>query len=248
MPVVAGIFDEPIDMWRGTMQAARSLQFAGADGGRNGYVIESAPGHPGLIALALPWEGADPHADLLGRIRHVAPLIAVTRDGGEGRVRLTRAGGVRIDYRLDASGVATLRHALVSMAGSPGPPGARRILAVGTPPRWHGACRLADPASESRRLRGLRGRAARLRLRAEPRHGRSRPTRWARPDGRRSGRSSVRPARARAGSASGAIVPGLYVADGSLFPTAIGVNPMVTIMALARRVARTVLAEGGVRG
>ena len=73
VPVVAGIFDEPIDMWRGTMQAARSLQFAAADGGRNGYAIESAPGHPGLIALALPWEGTDAHADLLGRIRHVAP-------------------------------------------------------------------------------------------------------------------------------------------------------------------------------
>jgi choline dehydrogenase-like flavoprotein len=43
--------------------------------------------------------------------------------------------------------------------------------------------------------------------------------------------------------ASGAPVPGLYVADGSLFPTAIGVNPMLTIMALARRVARTVAGE-----
>ena len=37
---------------------------------------------------------------------------------------------------------------------------------------------------------------------------------------------------------------GLYVADASLFPTGLGVNPMLTVMALARRVARTVLAEG----
>jgi choline dehydrogenase-like flavoprotein len=40
------------------------------------------------------------------------------------------------------------------------------------------------------------------------------------------------------------VVRALYVADGSLFPTGLGVNPMITIMALARRVGRTVLAEG----
>jgi choline dehydrogenase-like flavoprotein len=44
------------------------------------------------------------------------------------------------------------------------------------------------------------------------------------------------------------VVGGLYVADGSLFPTGIGVNPMITIMVLARRVARTILAESATPG
>ena len=49
--------------------------------------------------------------------------------------------------------------------------------------------------------------------------------------------------RVRPGAGDERIIAGLYVADASLFPTALGVNPMLTVMALARRVARTVLAE-----
>jgi choline dehydrogenase-like flavoprotein len=37
----------------------------------------------------------------------------------------------------------------------------------------------------------------------------------------------------------------LYVADASLFPTAPGVNPMVTVMALAARVADAVIEDAG---
>jgi choline dehydrogenase-like flavoprotein len=40
------------------------------------------------------------------------------------------------------------------------------------------------------------------------------------------------------GSVNGA--PGLYVADASLFPTSVGVNPMMTIIAFAKQVAREV--------
>lgn len=242
VPVVAGLFDEPIDMWRGTMQAARSLQFSRPERGRNGYVIESAPGHPGLIALALPWEGTDTHAGLLGRIRQVGPLIAVTRDGGAGRVRLTGSGRVRIDYALDGAGVATLRHAMVSMAGIVRAAGARQIVAVGTPPRWHGRSGFT-PGQEARSfavfedaLRDFdfapnRGSLFSAHQMGSVRMGSSVADHPCDPEGR---------VRTRAGTP----VPGLYVGDGSLFPTAVGVNPMVTIMALARRVARTIAAEG----
>ena len=39
------------------------------------------------------------------------------------------------------------------------------------------------------------------------------------------------------------VVRGLWVGDASLFPTALGVNPMITTMAMARRVGRAILAE-----
>jgi choline dehydrogenase-like flavoprotein len=37
-------------------------------------------------------------------------------------------------------------------------------------------------------------------------------------------------------------VPGLYIADASGFPTASGVNPMLSVMALAYRVAQRIKA------
>jgi choline dehydrogenase-like flavoprotein len=40
-------------------------------------------------------------------------------------------------------------------------------------------------------------------------------------------------------------VDGLYVADASLFPTASGVNPMLSVMALAHRAAAGIAARLG---
>jgi cholesterol oxidase len=39
-------------------------------------------------------------------------------------------------------------------------------------------------------------------------------------------------------------VPGLFVADASLFPGPVGVNPMETILALATRNAQRLIEEG----
>lgn len=243
VPVVAGRMAEPVDMWRGVMQAARSIQFQAPERGRRGYVIESAPGHPGLLALAVPWDGAADHAGWLQASRYLAPLVAVTRDGGEGRTSLTKAGRVRIDYRLDREGVRTLRHAAVSMARIARASGAMEILAAATPIVRH---RVDGPDEEARFAAFLdrvavldfspnRGtvfsahQMGTIRMGAEARDHAADP-------------------RGRVRDAGGAVIEGLYVADTSTFPTGIGVNPMLAVMTMARRVSRTVLAEGRVRG
>ena len=180
---------------------------------------------------------------LMERVRSFVPLIAITRDGGEGRVSLSKAGSVRIDYALDSSGVATLRHALVRMA--------RLVRAAGRSRSW----RSARPRCGTGRRPS--GRAAR---RAPSSHFEERlgafdfrPNRGSlfsahQMGSVRMGSGSRVATRAIPGAASGPdvadqVVGGLYVADASLFPTAIGANPMLTVMALARRVARTVVSE-----
>jgi choline dehydrogenase-like flavoprotein len=176
------------------------------------------------------------------RSRRIGPCVAVTRDGGSGRTRLTKAGRVRVDYRLDSSGVATLRHALVSMARLARAAGASEIVAVGTPPTWHGRGG-HQPGTEDAafarfedRLRAFdfapnRGSVFSAHQMGTARMGATPADHACDPWGR------VRR------TTNGDIVGGLYVADGSLFPTGLGVNPMITIMALARRVSRTVLAQ-----
>ena len=240
VPVVGALMDEPVDMWRGTMQAIRSLQFGQDEAARRRYVLESAPGHLGLLALVLPWEGSADHAALMARARHFSPLIAVTRDGGEGRTRLTKAGRVRIDYDLDELGRATLRHALVSMARLARAGGAREILAVGMPLARH----RVDGPDEAGRFAAFE---ARLEATDFAPHRGTFASAHQMGTIRMGADPASHPAdergRIRAGS-RGSIVPGLYVADASTFPTGIGVNPMLSVMAMARRVSRTVLAEG----
>ena len=243
VPVIAGRFSEAVEMWRGTMQASRSMQFSEPAPGRNGYVIEAAPGHPGLLALALPWEGAEAHAGLMASSARLSPFIAITRDGGEGRATLTKAGRVRLDYRLDPIGVATIRHALVSMARLARAAGATEILASGTPPMRYRSIS-AGPEDEGRAFTRFEEALAAADLA---------PNRAAVFSAHQMGSvrmgadAATHPCdpwgRVRIGSTDDRLVGGLYVGDGSVFPTGIGANPMVTIMALARRLARVILAE-----
>ncbi len=182
----------------------------------------------------------------MGRVRYVAPFIAITRDGGTGRVRATPAGGARIDYRVDRVGVTTMRHGLVTMARIARAAGARELVAAGTPAAWH---RVADhpDGAEPRAFEAFMARLGRFDFgpnrgsvfsahqMGTARFGVDPKTHPCDPHGR---------VRADDSGRGDALIPGLYVADTSLFPTALGLNPMLTTMALARRVSRTVLAEG----
>jgi choline dehydrogenase-like flavoprotein len=121
--------------------------------------------------------------------------------------------------------------------------GASEILAVGTPPVWHGrsgflpgdeapAFARFEDALASFDFRPNRGTIASAhqmgtaRMGADPR-----------------GHPCDGLGRVRRDERGDRVVRGLYVADGSLFPTGLGVNPMITIMVLARRVSRTILGE-----
>jgi choline dehydrogenase-like flavoprotein len=222
--VVAGRFQKRVAMWRDTMQAAGSTQFL-----RDGFLVESAPGHPGLIGLAFPWSGSAEFTELMSGIDHYAPLIGIVSDREGGRVSLSRSGHARISYRISKRDAAVARQALVAMARLTRAAGAERVVALGTPAAWHDVAPKDDAAWRAYldRLaqfdftpnRGSAFSAHQMgtaRAAHDPRTSATDP--WGRVRGARD----------------------LYVADTSLFPTSAGVNPMVTVMALAARVARAI--------
>ena len=242
---VVGEFEASIEAWTGPTQAARSLQFlsGGSDAADHpgpayrGFVIESAPAHPGLMASALPWESGAAAAEWMGRARHLAPLIGLLNESGAGRVERGPRGYPRISYRLGPPDAGTARRALVEMSRLAQAAGAREVTALGTPPlRW-----TADDGAGAfdrylQRVSHISTAANRISLFSAHQLGSARAGNDVRT-------APVDPQGRVRLDMTGSTIGGLYVGDGSLFPGSSVVNPMVTIMALAERTARTVLSD-----
>jgi choline dehydrogenase-like flavoprotein len=230
---LSALFDEPVDAWHGVMQSALCDRFADL-GDRFGAVIEAAPTHPGLTALALPWSGRDAHAQTMSSARYRATLISLTRDRGEGSVGLDERGDVR--YRIAMDDALHLAEGLAGAARIAFAAGARSVTTLHASPLTLDA--------ERATAAGLHRFAEELRLRAR--------------DGDPVALFSAHQmgtARMGASAREGVVDPegrvygveGLVVADGSVFPAASGVNPMLTIMALAHRTASALIARSAAR-
>ena len=207
---VFGIFDEEIRPWEGTMQALYSDQHRHLDDGY-GVKYETVPAHPALLTAAVPWDGAAEHARLMASLPRLSGIAVIPRDRGSGRVRIGRDGEPIVTYRLapdDARRLAT------------GVDGAGRIMAAaGAREVFSANARLQRftdgfPAGAFRFGPG-RGALYSFHIMGSARMGGS-------------------PAMSAANAAGETWeVPNLVVADGSAFPTASGVNPMITIEAIA---------------
>ena len=223
---VFGQMAEPVRPWTGTLQAHYSDQFADLDHGY-GFKFETAPVHPSLLALAAPWESAAQYGDRMGRLAHTALCGILLRDRFGGRVQVDRDGCPVVDYRVSRYDAAHLRRALAGAAELLEAAGAREIWAPLA--RWI-SYKPGGPRAREQwlaRVDAAGWGANQLLLvtfhqMASCRMGMS-------------ARSSVVDPEHRVWG-----VRGLYVADASVFPSASGVNPMLTIMGIAHRAAQLI--------
>lgn len=205
------------------MQAVYSEQHRDLGGGY-GVTYESAPFHPGTFATFAPWRNAAQHVDLMRTIRHTVPVGVLLRERGAGEVKARRDGQPVVRYRLSPTDVEHVRVGVEAAAQILEAAGARRIFSahskdVGYEP---GKSRRAQFVADMDACGWGPGQCVFMsfhimgsaRMGGSPAHSACNP----------SGETWE--------------VKDLYVGDGSTFPTASGVNPMVSIEATAHLIAR----------
>jgi choline dehydrogenase-like flavoprotein len=228
----AGFYAERVEAWSGPPQAIVCNEFANV-AGNYGFRLETAPAHPGLLAFALPWTSARQHRRLMQRCGHASTIIALTRDAAGGTVRVRRDGSPVIDYRPTLAQQSLIRQGIVAATRVHLAAGAEEVITL------HSA---GFSFRRSAATRNKQVDAFYERIREEPvANNRSLVLSAHQMGTCRIGRDRLTAVCDERGEVFG--VRGLFVADASAFPASSGVNPMITVMAMARRVSRTVLGE-----
>ena len=216
---VGALFDEPVRGWDGVMQS-----WAVDEWNDRGLFLEATFTPLSFGAHWMRGAGA-PYMERLARFDHIAVIGVHLSDRSEGLI--TRTGrGSRIRYWLSQDDAAALRYGIARAADVHFAAGAREVY-----PQVGRVAMLA-PGEQTVKVEQGRFRPAELRLEGFHPMGTARM-------GADPSSSVVSP------SGQTHDLPGLYVADASLFPTSLRVNPMVTIMAFARRIAAGLANELG---
>ena len=217
--VASGDFDEPVRAWQGipqTYECTEHLDFTREDGHRSWIVPAFA--HPVGTAALVPGHGAA-HRDVMKRYAHLAAFTAMLHDRTAGRVRPDGELGLTIDYWPDAADRRELLHGLWACARLLFAAGARRVLIPTQPPRIFERGEPLDAILALDLVPGAMDVTAVHPMGSVP--------------------MGDDPARAAVDSEGRHHhVKGLWVADGSLFPSSIGVPPQLSIYALGMHVGR----------
>jgi choline dehydrogenase-like flavoprotein len=222
-----GIYGSDQKAWWGPPQAALVDEFAAIEDGY-GFLLETTQYAPALVGSALPFTTARAHKEMLERVPYGGTFIGLLRERGHGRVDVDRDGQSVPYYSLDDElDIRNTHKAIDAQARLHAAAGAREIqpMAAGAPPWREGD----DLDAFIERWQRVPLRAGGFRLFCAHQMGTC--------------RMGKDPSTSVAGP-WGELhdTKGVWIGDGSAFPTASGTNPMISIMALARRTAEAIVA------
>jgi choline dehydrogenase-like flavoprotein len=227
--IVNGIYDEPIEAWIGQIQSEVSDHFAQCDGDW-GFLIESLGAMPAVHAGGIPWRDGEQHKREFARMfRHHAPFLSVARDHGEGEVVLDPHGRPLVRWSLsderDRRLFVRANVELARLHHAAGAPEIRTLHAEELAWRRDSGEPFEDFVA---RIEQAGYGPADVPIFTAHQMGSCRmgsdPS-----DSVADGRGELHD------------VKGVWIGDASAFPTAPGVNPMVSIMSLAHRTAGEIL-------
>jgi choline dehydrogenase-like flavoprotein len=217
-------YAEPIEAFYGPPQSVACYHFADR-GPRLGYFLETAPIHPMLAALAFPGFGA-PHRHAMQRLAHAQATIALLIDGHHedpgGRVSSSVDGRIKLSYGLDDAHREAAIDALQNMARLQLAAGATEVMTLHDDPvviRSEGdIARIAEaPFGPNRHTLFSAHQMGGCAMGSDP-------------------SASVVDSRGRHHE-----FENLWITDGSIFPTGLGVNPQLSIYAHARLFAQAIV-------
>jgi len=227
-----GLYGSDQEAWWGAPQAALCHHYDNPGDGY-GFMIEGSHYSPGLIGSSI-WPGGEAHKELMTQFRYGAAFISLTRDHGHGQITIDEAGESVVTYPLDDPlDHENLRRGIDVQMRLHEAAGASEIYPIvpGVAP-WR---RGEDVDAYIAMLQEIPLRAGGWRLFAAHQMG--------------SCRMGTDPATSVA-NPWGELhdTPGVWIGDASAFPTTSGVNPMVTIMALAHRTAQAIADQAKTGG
>lgn len=226
---VRGELPGKAEPWRGVMMGAYSDEWGNLDGAHYGVKIETPPAHPGLLGFALPWLGRREYKEMMLKMARQAILIVLCRDQGSGRITVDKTGRPRIHYQLHKTDAAHLQTGIEGALRIAVAAGAHEVGTLHAGLAHHPVTTNAsDFESYLARVQRAGTRANHLGLFSAHQMG------TCRMGGER--HNSVVTHLGESWD-----VRGLYVADASTFPTPSGVNPMITIEAVAYQIAMGIL-------
>jgi len=222
-----GIYSEDQRAWWGAPHTGVIDEFADTGDGW-GFLLETAQYTTGIGASAVPFTSGREHKEAMSDFRYGSTSIALLRDRGAGQVTIDGDGQALHSYAItDEVDLGNSLHGLAAQARLHEAAGAREIRSLGAGmPRW----RRGDD------LETFIGRAQRVPLR----FGGQRLFSAHQMGSCRMGTDSATSVAGPWGELHD--TPGVWIGDGSAFPTSSGTNPMISIMALAHRTAEAIAA------
>ncbi len=220
--VVPGVFSAPSDPWHGHMMSAVCDEWVKMTG-NFGAKFETAPAHPGLLASALPWESGEAFKNEMRRLRFMRNIVVLVRDKFGGSVRVGRDGSPEISYKLSDFDRAHFIRGQQEAVRLHAAAGCEEAMILHNQPLRFISNR-DDLNHFLPKIAQLRFEPNRFGLFSAHQMGTA----------RMGGMAKMHPVLPTGETRE---VRGLFVADASLFPSASGANPMLSIMALARFVA-----------